>query len=40
MTLEHPFFTLAITTLADVSVNVQQQTHEMKRCHSITQSTV
>jgi len=40
MTLEHPFFALAITTQADVSVNVQQQTHEMKRCHSITQSTV
>jgi hypothetical protein len=28
MTLEHPFSALAIATLADVSVNVQQQTHE------------
>ncbi len=40
MTLEHPFSALAIATLADVSVNVQQQTHEMKRCHSTAQSTV
>jgi hypothetical protein len=30
MTLGHPFSASAIATLADVSVNVQQKTHEMK----------